>query len=602
MCGIIGFTAKENVIPGLIAGLRALEYRGYDSAGIAFSADGALQTVKAEGAVARLAEKADGLYALCGIGHTRWATHGAPSERNAHPHGTESVQIVHNGIIENEAELKTFLREKGYTFVSDTDSEAAAKLLDFWFRETKDPLRAIRKTRAQLKGAYAVGAMFRGFEGTIYAFRKDNPLICAVAPAGGFITSDVGAVREYTDKFYDIAEDETAVVQCTGVTFVSADGTPVQKEEKTALWSAAQAEKGAFAHFMLKEIHEEPEALVQTVREAVSDGEIVIGGLTKAELRGVKTVHIAACGTAYHAGLIGRAAIESLARIPTRVYYASEFRYMNPILGENDLVIAVSQSGETADTLAALRLAKQRGIRTLAVVNRPASALAREADRVFYTQAGPEISVASTKAYHVQLAALQMLALAFAEARGRMESAQRERLLHLLRSDVPDKIRALLARPKSTIAARYKDAKSIFFIGRGTDRVQCEEAALKLKEISYIHCEAYAAGELKHGTISLITAGTPVIAVLTDESAADKMCANLREVKARGARVLLFATEGGNLPEGIADEIVLLPRTEPLFMPFLCGTATQLLAYEVACLLGHDVDKPRNLAKSVTVE
>lgn len=602
MCGIIGFTAKENVIPGLLAGLRALEYRGYDSAGIAFSEGGALRTVKAEGAVARLAEKADGLFSVCGIGHTRWATHGAPSERNAHPHGTERVQIVHNGIIENEAELKMFLRENGYTFVSDTDSEVAAKLLDFWFQQTQNPLQAVRKTRLQLKGAYAVGAIFRGFENMIYAFRKDNPLICAAAPAGGFITSDVGAIRAYTDKFYDIAEDETAVVCPAGVTFVSADGKTVQKEEKTALWSAVQAEKGTFPHFMLKEIHEEPDALVQTVREALSDGEIVIGGLKKADLCRVETVHIAACGTAYHAGLIGRAAIESLARIPTRVYYASEFRYMNPILSEHDLVIVVSQSGETADTLAALRLAKQRGIRTLAVVNRPASAMAREADRVFYTQAGPEISVASTKAYHVQVAALQMLAMAFAEARGRMETAERERLVHLLRSDVPDKIRVLADRPFGTLAARYREATNIFFIGRGTDRVQCEEAALKLKEISYIHCEAYAAGELKHGTISLITDEVPVIGILTDETAADKMCANLREVKARGAHVLLFAAEGRNLPEGTWDEVVFLPRIEPLFMPFLCGTATQLLAYEVACALGHDVDKPRNLAKSVTVE
>lgn len=607
MCGIIGFSGTENAVPKLMQGLSALEYRGYDSAGIGYFENGSLRLIKEEGRLDELQKKiniAGALDTTCGIGHTRWATHGAPSDVNSHPHGTENVLIVHNGIIENYAEIKSFLISKGYVFKSDTDTEAAAKLIDFHFTETGEPTEAVRQALKTIEGSYAVAALFSGHEGKIFAFRKDNPLIAAPSREGSFITSDISAVLKFTNKYYEISEGEIAVAEKDGITFVSEEGNIVQKELQTALWSADKTEKCGYEHFMIKEIHEEPEALVRTLSSLVSEGKIALGDLKDDDLRRFEKVHIVACGTAYHAGLIGKVAIEALARLSVNVYYASEFRYINPILGENDLVIAISQSGETADTLGALRLAKLKGVRTLAIVNNEGSALAREAHSVFYTKAGPEISVASTKAYHVQLGALYLIALKVAGIKGTLSADEISRLTHALLNDVPDKIRETLDHKVrcECVAKKYMEAKNMFFIGRGVDRAQCEEAALKVKEISYIHCEAYAAGELKHGTISLIEEATPVVAIITSMATADKMISNIQEVKARGARVILFVTEDLSIPTGIANDIIYLSKTEEIFMPFICGTATQLMAYYMSLNLGHDVDKPRNLAKSVTVE
>lgn len=607
MCGIIGFSGTENAVPKLMQGLSALEYRGYDSAGIAYFENGSLRFVKEKGRLDKLQSKinAVGVFdTTCGIGHTRWATHGAPSDVNSHPHGTENVLIVHNGIIENYAQIKSFLISKGYVFKSDTDTETAAKLIDYHFTEIGEPIEAVRKALNTIEGSYAVAALFSGHEGKIFAFRKDNPLIAAPSLDGIFITSDISAVLKFTNKYYEISEGEIAVADKDGITFVSSEGNIVQKELQTALWSVDKTEKCGFEHFMIKEIHEEPEALVRTLSPLVYEGNIAVGDLKDDDLRQFEKIHIVACGTAYHAGLIGKVAIESLARLNVNVYYASEFRYINPILGENDLVIAISQSGETADTLAALRLAKLKGVRTLAIVNNEGSALAREAYSVFYTKAGPEISVASTKAYHVQLGALYLIALKFAGIKGTLAADEISRLTHALVNDVPDKIRETLDHKSHCeyVAKKYMNVKNMFFIGRGVDRAQCEEAALKVKEISYIHCEAYAAGELKHGTISLIEDGTPVVAIITSMTTADKMISNIEEVKARGAKVILFVTEGLSIPSGIANDIIYLSKTEEIFMPFICGTSTQLMAYYMSLNLGHDVDKPRNLAKSVTVE
>ncbi len=607
MCGIIGFTGTENAVPKLMQGLEQLEYRGYDSAGIAFFEGSKLKFIKEEGRISNLQKKIDSLNTIntnCGIGHTRWATHGEPSAKNAHPHGTENVLIVHNGIIENYDEIKKFLRVNGYEFQSGTDTEAAAKLIDFYFLQSRDPVSAIRKSLDIIKGAYAVCALFDGFENRIYAFRKDNPLIVAPSDKGNFITSDISSVLRYTNKFYELSEGEIAVAGKECVNFICRDGTQSDKSLCTAHWGADKTEKTGFEHFMLKEIYEEPESISRTVSFALSEGKISVGNLSDEHIKKIQRIHIVGCGTAYHAGLIGKAVTETLARVSVNVYYASEFRHINPILEENELVIAISQSGETADTLSALRLAKLKGLHTLAIVNNEASALAREAHSVFHTKAGPEISVASTKAYHVQLSALYLIALKFSAIRGTLSADETSRLAHVLLNDVPDKIRETLSHKarQQGIADKYMNEKNMFFIGRGIDRAQCQEAALKVKEITYIHCEAYPAGELKHGTISLIEDGTCVVGVITGTGTYEKMINNIEEVKARGARVILFVTEGLNIPSGIANDIVYLPKTEEIFMPFICATATQLMAYYMSLKLGHDVDKPRNLAKSVTVE
>ncbi len=611
MCGIIGYTGGENAVPRLLEGLESLEYRGYDSAGIAvFDTNNTLKVVKSKGRLALLRDKinhlSEKLSGYCGIGHTRWATHGEPSDVNAHPHGTPRVYIVHNGIIENYHEIKDFLVGKGYTFVSETDTEIAAKLIDYYYVETGDPATAMQKAIAHLAGSYAIGAVFAGHPGTIYATRKDNPLIIAVSDNGNFIASDIPAVLKYTNRYFRIDEGEVAVITAKDVTVLSRDGKTVSKKLETADWDIEAAEKGGYPHFMIKEIHEEPDAIIKTVRPRIKNGmpDFGIPELTDERLASFERIHIVACGTAMHAGLIGKYAVEKLARVPVNVEIASEFRYKGPILGKHDLVIIVSQSGETADTLAALRLAKERGVYTLAVVNVAGSSIAREADSVVYTWAGPEIAVASTKAYTVQLAVMYLFALRLAYACGKLDAEKVKALAAELLDIAPQMIQKALDCEKkcAEIAKKYKDNNDIFFIGRGADYALSMESALKLKEISYIHCEAYAAGELKHGTISLITDGTPVFALANYAGLYDKMLSNIKEVRARGARVILLCDENASVPENVADDVLRVPTLDELFMPIPTATLSQLIAYYTALQLGCDVDKPRNLAKSVTVE
>ena len=611
MCGIIGYTGGENAVPKLLEGLSALEYRGYDSAGIAVFGDGdALQVVKSKGRLALLEDKinhlAEKLSSHCGIGHTRWATHGEPSDVNSHPHGTPRVYIVHNGIIENYAEIKAFLIGKGYTFVSETDTETAAKLIDYYYTQTGDPTDAMALALKMLSGSYAIGAIFAGHPGTIYATRKDNPLIIAVSDIGNFIASDIPAVLKYTNKYYRIDEGEVAVITAKDVTVLSPDKQPVNKPLEVADWDIEAAEKGGYPHFMIKEIHEEPDAIIKTLRPRIKNGmpDFGIPELTDEKLASFERIHIVACGTAMHAGLIGKYAAESLARIPVNVEIASEFRYKNPILGKRDLVIIISQSGETADTLAALRLAKENGVYTLAIVNVAGSSIAREADSVIYTWAGPEIAVASTKAYTVQIAVMYLFALRLAYACAKLDEEQVKAYVAELLDIAPKMIQKALDREPecARIAKKYKDQNDIFFIGRGADYALSIESALKLKEISYIHCEAYAAGELKHGTISLITDGTPVFALANYEGLYEKMISNIKEVRARGARVILMCSENAAVPENVADDILRVPTMSELFMPIPSATLSQLIAYYTSLYLGCDVDKPRNLAKSVTVE
>ena len=611
MCGIIGYTGSENAVPKLLEGLSALEYRGYDSTGIALTGDSQdLKVVKSKGRLVLLAEKISSLpeelTSNCGIGHTRWATHGEPSDVNSHPHGTPRVYIVHNGIIENFAEVKRFLEGKGYVFESETDTETAAKLIDYFYCQTNDPVSAISEAIKRLAGSYAIGAVFAKYPGKIYATRKDNPLIVAVSQIGNFIASDIPAVLKYTNKYYRIDEGEIAVITSSDVTVLSKNLAPVEKPLEQADWDIEAAEKGGYPHFMIKEIHEEPDALIKTVRPRVKNGmpDFNIPELTDEKLASFERIHIVACGTAMHAGLVGKFAVENLARIPANVEIASEFRYKNPILSKKDLAIIISQSGETADTLAALRLAKSEGVYTLAIVNVAGSSIAREADSVIYTWAGPEIAVASTKAYTVQIAVMYLFALRLAYACKRISKEQTETYTTELLDVAPQMIqKALDLESKcAKIAKKYKDNSSIFFIGRGADHALSMESALKLKEISYIHCEAYAAGELKHGTISLITTGTPVFALANYDGLYEKMISNIKEVRARGAKVMLMCKEGISVPDGVADDILSVPQMSELFMPIPSATLSQLIAYYTSLYLGCDVDKPRNLAKSVTVE
>lgn len=610
MCGIIGYTGSENAVPRLLEGLSALEYRGYDSAGIAvFEGNNSILCVKSKGRLALLREKISSDYkdltSMCGIGHTRWATHGEPSDRNSHPHGTKRVMIVHNGIIENYAELKVKLTNLGYSFESETDTETAAKLVDLMYEQTKDPVLAMQKAAKELSGSYAIGAVFADFPGVIYAMRKDNPLIIALSENGNFIASDIPAFLRYTRNYLRIDEGEVAVITKENVTVYNGEDV-VEKSTETAEWDMEAAEKGGFDHFMLKEIHEEPDAIVKTLRPRIKDGmpDFGVAELDDKKLASFDRIHIVACGTAMHAGLIGKYAAEALARVPVNVEIASEFRYKNPILGKNDLMVIISQSGETADTLAALRLAKENGVYTLAIVNVTGSSIAREADSVIYTWAGPEIAVASTKAYSVQLSVMYMFALRLAYAKGALCEADVKKYVDELYNDIPKAVEKILSSKDAfvEIGKKYKDNEHIFFIGRGADYALSMEASLKLKEISYIHCEAYAAGELKHGTISLVTDGTPVFALANYDDLFEKMISNIKEVHARGARVILVCREGTQVPEGVADDILRVPDVSPLFMPVLAATATQLIAYYTALALECDIDKPRNLAKSVTVE
>ena len=606
MCGIVGYVGKRSAQDVLLDGLEKLEYRGYDSAGVALALDGGIRVVKSKGRLTQLRQKlaAQALaQSFCGIGHTRWATHGEPSDVNSHPHSTPRGSIVHNGIIENYGILKECLIAKGYTFESETDTEVLVKLIDSCY--TGDPLRALQEALAKVRGSYALAVLFRDRPDTIFAVKRESPLIVGWGEGENFVASDIPALLKYTRRYSVLEEGDMAVVNADGIRFYNEFAEPVEREVLTANWDQEAAEKGGYPHFMLKEINEQPTAITATVSPRVEDGmpDLRIPQLTDEVLRGIGTVHLVGCGTAMHAGMVGKAAIETLARVPAEVDIASEFRYRDPILNPNDLVIIISQSGETSDTLAALKLAKSRGVPVLAIVNVVGSSIARAADYVLYTYAGPEIAVASTKAYMVQLCVLYLFALRLAYARGRLSEAETRRYTaQLLRA--PEIIKARLADCEQIkyLASRYMNTQSCFFIGRGFDYSLSLEGSLKLKEISYVHSDAYAAGELKHGTISLITDGVPVIALATQKQVYEKTISNAKETRSRGARVLLFTTKDAVVPEGVADAVIRLDEYEDILMPLQLIVPLQLFAYYMAVLRGCDVDKPRNLAKSVTVE
>ena len=606
MCGIVGYVGKRSAQDVLLDGLEKLEYRGYDSAGVALALDGGIRVVKSKGRLTQLRQKlaAQALaQSFCGIGHTRWATHGEPSDVNSHPHSTPRVSIVHNGIIENYGILKERLIAKGDTFESETDTEVLVKLIDSCY--TGDPLRALQEALAKVRGSYALAVLFRDRPDTIFAVKRESPLIVGWGEGENFVASDIPALLKYTRRYSVLEEGDMAVCTAEGIRFYNEFAEPVQRPALTADWDMEAAEKGGYPHFMLKEINEQPTAITATVSPRVEEGmpDLRIPQLTDEVLRSIGTVHLVGCGTAMHAGMVGKAAIETLARVPAEVDIASEFRYRDPILNPNDLVIIISQSGETSDTLAALKLAKSRGVPVLAIVNVVGSSIARAADYVLYTYAGPEIAVASTKAYMVQLCVLYLFALRLAYARGRLSEAETRRYTaQLLRA--PEIIKARLADCEQIkyLASRYMNTQSCFFIGRGFDYSLSLEGSLKLKEISYVHSDAYAAGELKHGTISLITDGVPVIALATQKQVYEKTISNAKETRSRGARVLLFTTKDAVVPEGVADAVVRLDDYEDLLMPLQLIVPLQLFAYYMAVLRGCDVDKPRNLAKSVTVE
>ena len=606
MCGIVGYVGKRSAQDVLLDGLEKLEYRGYDSAGVALALDGGIRVVKSKGRLTQLRQKlaAQALaQSFCGIGHTRWATHGEPSDVNSHPHSTPRVSIVHNGIIENYGILKERLIAKGYTFESETDTEVLVKLIDSCY--TGDPLRALQEALAKVRGSYALAVLFRDRPDSIFAVKRESPLIVGWGKGENFVASDIPALLKYTRRYSVLEEGDMAVCTAEGIRFYNEFAEPVQRPVLTADWDMEAAEKGGYPHFMLKEINEQPTAITATVSPRVEDGmpDLRIPQLTDEVLRGIGTVHLVGCGTAMHAGMVGKAAIETLARVPAEVDIASEFRYRDPILNPNDLVIIISQSGETSDTLAALKLAKSRGVPVLAIVNVVGSSIARAADYVLYTYAGPEIAVASTKAYMVQLCVLYLFALRLAYARGRLSEAETRRYTaQLLRA--PEIIKARLADCEQIkyLASRYMNTQSCFFIGRGFDYSLSLEGSLKLKEISYVHSDAYAAGELKHGTISLITDGVPVIALATQKQVYEKTISNAKETRSRGARVLLFTTKDAVVPEGVADAVIRLDEYEDILMPLQLIVPLQLFAYYMAVLRGCDVDKPRNLAKSVTVE
>ncbi len=603
MCGIIGYTGTQDAVQVLVRGLTSLEYRGYDSAGVALSGEYGIKTVKSKGRIEQLSGKLNdaGYTSFCGIGHTRWATHGEPSDKNAHPHSTDNLSLVHNGIIENYTELEKRLRLSGYVFNSETDTEAAAKLIDLCYRDTHDPITAIYSAVAEIRGSFAFGIIFFDRPNTIYAIRRDSPLIVAMSESGALIASDIPAILPYTSRYFRLDEEIVAVLKRDSVKFIGKDGKALEQPEETVDWNVGEAQKSGYPHFMLKEIFEEPDAIRKTVTPRLSDGLPNFPMLKK----DIARIHIVACGTAMHAGLIGKTLIERLARLPVSVEIASEFRYKAPILNKDDLVILLSQSGETADTLAALRHARSCGVNTLAIVNVIGSSVAREADDVIYTLAGPEIAVASTKAYSVQCAILALLAIRLSLDCGRLEASDAKRLTSLLTDDVPSAVTEMLKKSDEikSLSEEFTSGEHLFFIGRGIDCDLCTEGSLKLKEISYIHSEAYAAGELKHGTISLITDGVPVVALLTERQLAEKMISGIREVKSRGAHTLAIATESIAKEFSIpCDSLITVSDTEPLFELFPAATALQLFAYYASSVRGLDVDKPRNLAKSVTVE
>lgn len=606
MCGIVGYVGKRNAQDVLLNGLEKLEYRGYDSAGVALALEGGIRVVKSKGRLAELRKRL-AVEALarsgCGIGHTRWATHGEPSDVNSHPHSTPRVSIVHNGIIENYGVLKERLMAKGYTFESETDTEVLVKLIDSCYEG--EPLKALRAALAMVRGSYALAVLFRDFPDTLFAVKRESPLIVGWGEEENFIASDIPALLKYTRRYSVLEEGDMAVVNADGIRFYNEFAEPVEREVLTANWDQEAAEKGGYPHFMLKEINEQPAAITATVSPRVENGlpDLRVPELTDERLRRIGTVHLVGCGTAMHAGMVGKAAIEALARVPAQVEIASEFRYRNPILRPEDLVIIISQSGETSDTLAALKLAKSRGVPVLAIVNVVGSSIARAADYVMYTYAGPEIAVASTKAYMVQMCVLYLFALRLAYARGMQTDAEIRRLTaELLRAGEVIKPRLADCEQIKYLASRFVNTQSCFFIGRGFDYSLSLEGSLKLKEISYVHSDAYAAGELKHGTISLVTDGVPVIALATQKQVYEKTISNAKETKSRGAKVLLFTTQDAVVPDGVADYVVRLDDYDDLLMPLQLIVPLQLFAYYMAVLRGCDVDKPRNLAKSVTVE
>ena len=612
MCGIVGYVGEEQAAPILLSGLEKLEYRGYDSAGIAVrnEADGNIEIVKAKGRLRILSEKTDGGMAVpgtCGIGHTRWATHGEPSENNAHPHCSEdrSVVLVHNGIIENYQELKDKLLKSGYTFYSQTDTEIAVKLVDYYYRKTGTPLEALTRTMLRIRGSYAFGVMFRDCPGRIFAARKDSPLIIGMSSTGTLIASDVPAILDKTRNVYYIGNLEIAELSKDEVHFYNIDREEIRKDMVEIKWDAESAEKGGYEHFMLKEIHEQPKAVQDTVGAYVKGGRIDFSevGLTEDFLKELERIYIVACGSAYHVGMAGKYVIEDLTDTPVEVDLASEFRYRNPKLMKNSLVIVVSQSGETADSLAALRLAKEKGVPVLGVVNVVGSSIARESDYILYTYAGPEISVATTKAYSTQLIAMYLLAIETASVKDKISEERYRELIEEL-GRLPEKIQKTLDDKERIqwFASKYANARDIFFIGRGLDYAISMEGSLKMKEISYIHSEAYAAGELKHGTISLIEDGTLVVGVVTQKALFEKTLSNMVEVKSRGAYLMGLTLYGNYSIEDNADFSVYVPKTEQYFTTSLAIVPLQLMGYYVSVAKGLDVDKPRNLAKSVTVE
>ena len=613
MCGIVGFTGAAQAAPILLDGLSKLEYRGYDSAGIAVQdAKGKIEVVKAKGRLKVLSEMTDGGNAVpgsCGIGHTRWATHGEPSVLNAHPHYSrdEKIAVVHNGIIENYQELKDRLIKRGFTFVSQTDTEVVAQLLDYYYTGVSagDALYAIARMMLHVRGSYALGVLFADQPGTLYAVRKDSPLIVGRTGDGAIIASDVPALLKYTRTVYYIDNLEIARMTPDSIEFFNVDREPVQREAATIEWDAEAAEKGGYEHFMMKEIHEQPAAVRDTLSPRIKDGCIDLSELSLDEeaIRRVRRLYIIGCGSAYHVGVAARYVFESLARIPVEVDVASELRYRDPVLEPDSLAVIISQSGETADTLAALRACKEHGVRTIGVVNVVGSSIAREADATLYTWAGPEIAVATTKAYSTQLAACYLLAVEFARVRGTLAEGQYESLVNELQA-LPDKIEKTLSDKERIqwFASKYASAKDVFFIGRGLDYAVALEGSLKFKEISYIHSEAFAAGEMKHGPISLIEKDMLVVGVLTQPDLYEKTVSNLVEAKSRGAFLMGLTTYGNYNIEDTAGFTVYVPKTDPHFATSLSVIPLQLLAYYVSCAKGLDVDKPRNLAKSVTVE
>ncbi len=612
MCGIVGFTGKRQAAPILLEGLSKLEYRGYDSAGLAVR-DGAGETeiVKAKGRLLALYEKTNGgetLKGACGIGHTRWATHGEPSERNAHPHQSENKNVVavHNGIIENHLELREKLQKNGYTFYSQTDTEVAVNLIDYYYQKYgKNPIDALSRFMMRVRGSYALAVLFEEYPEEIFAARKDSPMVVGVSESETFLASDAPAILQYTNKVFYIGNLEIAHLHKGKAEFFNIDREKIEKETVEIKWNAQAAERAGFEHFMMKEIHEQPNAVENTLKSLIKGGRVALNeiGLIDETLKKIEKITIVACGSAYHAGVVAQYAIEDVARVPVRVELASEFRYRAPILEENTLVVAISQSGETADTLAALREAKKGGVKTLAIVNVVGSSIAREADHVLYTLAGPEIAVATTKAYSTQLVAGYALALALAHAKNRIEKEEYASLLEELFA-LPKKMERVLADKERIqwFAAKFSSAKDIFFIGRGVDFAVSLEGSLKMKEISYIHSEAYAAGELKHGTISLVEEGVLVVGVLTQSALYEKTVSNMSEVKSRGAYLMGLTTFGNYALEDTADFTVYVPKTDERFAASLAVIPLQLMGYYVSVARGLDVDKPRNLAKSVTVE